>query len=252
MNRGRVIPTAEPFFFPGGRTGCLVIHGFTGAPREVRLLGEHMAKQGHTVLGVRLSGHATDPKDLLRARWQDWVTDVEDGWNMLSGCTDRIIPMGLSMGGALSLMLAARFTVAGVVAMSAPYQLPSDWRLPYAEIFSRVQPSVPKGLPDWQNPQLAVGHVDYPSYPTRAIAELRDLLEEMRRRLPQVTAPTLLIYSKNDGSVRVDDRHAELIMEGLGSARKSVEWVENSGHVITEDAERDRVFALAARFVESL
>ena len=30
---------AEPFFLPGGRHGVLLIHGFTGLPAELRLLG---------------------------------------------------------------------------------------------------------------------------------------------------------------------------------------------------------------------
>ena len=29
----------EPFYFPGNKTGCLLIHGFTGSPGEMRPLG---------------------------------------------------------------------------------------------------------------------------------------------------------------------------------------------------------------------
>jgi carboxylesterase len=49
-----LIKTTEPFFFPGNDTGCLLIHGFTGAPTEMRPLGEFLAGKGYTVLGVRL------------------------------------------------------------------------------------------------------------------------------------------------------------------------------------------------------
>ena len=31
---------AKPFFFKGGSEGVLLIHGYTGAPGEMRLLGE--------------------------------------------------------------------------------------------------------------------------------------------------------------------------------------------------------------------
>ena len=41
---------AEPFLLPGGRHGVLLIHGFTGLPAELRLLGEHLNAQGFTVL----------------------------------------------------------------------------------------------------------------------------------------------------------------------------------------------------------
>src|SRR3974377_2317290 len=82
-------PPAEPFFFPGGPTGCLLVHGFTGAPKEMRWLGEYLAGQGHTVLGVRLAAHATRPEDMHRASWQDWVASVEDGWNLLCSAICR-------------------------------------------------------------------------------------------------------------------------------------------------------------------
>ncbi|NTV37277.1 MAG: carboxylesterase, partial [Anaerolineaceae bacterium] len=54
--------TAEPFLLPGGKVGCLLIHGFTGTPKEMRWWGEDLAGRGYTVLAPRLAGHATTPK----------------------------------------------------------------------------------------------------------------------------------------------------------------------------------------------
>lgn len=59
----QIIPTTEPFFFQGGRTGVLLLHGFTGTPKEVRWMGEDLQKHGYTVLGIRLHGHATHPDE---------------------------------------------------------------------------------------------------------------------------------------------------------------------------------------------
>jgi carboxylesterase len=247
-----IIQTAEPFFFPGDETGCLLVHGFTGTPKEMRWLGEYLAGQGRTVLGIRLAGHATCPDDMLRVRWQDWLASVEDGWHLLSGCTRRIFVLGLSMGGVLSLRFAAQFPVAGVVAMSTLHHLPPDRRLPYINALSQVQPRIAKGPSDWHDPEAERVHVDYPDYPTRALAELRDLLAEMRASLPQVTAPTLLIYSRQDGSVRPEEGHADLIHNALGSKQKSVFWVEGSGHVITRDAARSTIFQTASQFVDHI
>jgi len=249
MKYPRLIPTAEPFFYPGGQTGCLLVHGFTGTPKEMHWLGEYLAGKGHTVLGVRLAGHATQPKDMLRVRWEDWVASVEDGWRMLCDCTDRVVIMGLSMGGILSLLFAAHYPIAGVVALSTPHHLPPDPRLPFVEILSYIKPSVPKGPPDWRDPAVAQQHVDYPDYPTRAVAELRDLLVEMRSALPEVKVPVMLIYSKADLSIQSEDRHMEQIYASLGSQDKQVLWVENSGHVITEDAKREQVFQAIAGFI---
>jgi len=47
----QIIPKTEPFFFPGGRTGILLTHGFTGAPKEMRWMGEYLNRQDIPVWG---------------------------------------------------------------------------------------------------------------------------------------------------------------------------------------------------------
>lgn len=242
-----LIPTAEPFFFPGGSTGVLLVHGFTGTPKEMRWMGEYLAGQGHTVLGVRLAGHATRPADMVRMRWQDWLASVEDGWHLLNGVVQRIFLAGLSMGGALALLFASRYPVAGVVAMSTPYALPDDPRLRFIKVLRWVTPRVPKGPSDWRNLEAARDHVDYPAYPARAIAELRDLLAAMRAALPEVRTPVLLVHSRDDAGI--DPRNMQLIYDHLGSRDKEMFFVQDCGHVVTREPERDRIFQETERFI---
>lgn len=244
-----LMPTAEPFFFPGGRIGCLLVHGFTGTPKEMLWLGEYLARQGHSVLGVRLAAHATQPEDMPRARWHDWLASVEDGWHILSGITDQIIVLGLSMGGVLALILAARYPVAGIVAMSTPHHLSHDPRLRIIKPLSLLQPFRAKGSPDYFEPEAFSDHICYPVDPTRSYAELSALLVEMRAALPKISAPVQLINSRQDSVVTEQERHMELIYEALGSQDKQMLWIENSSHVITRDAQRQTVFRIAADFI---
>lgn len=242
-----IIPTAEPFFFPGDRIGCLLVHGFTGAPKEMRWMGEYLSEQGYTVLGVRLAGHATRMEDMMRMQWQDWLASVEDGYNLLKGCVDQIFMIGLSMGGILSLLFASHYPVSGVVAMSTPYTLPDDPRLPFLRWLSWLMPTVNKGPSDWHNPDAAKDHVDYPYLPTRGIIQLRDLLAEMRQALPSVRAPALIIHSRQDGGV--PPHNAEQIFAALASPVKELYWVENSGHVITREPDRLLAFTKVDEFI---
>jgi carboxylesterase len=245
-----LLTSAEPFFFPGGRTACLLVHGFTGTPKEMRWMGEALAREGHTVLGIRLPGHACSPEDMLRTRWEDWLLAVEDGWHMLRGAADHIFVLGLSMGGVLSLLFASRFPVTGVVAMSTPYSLPSDRRLPFIGFLRYFKPRVMKGAPDWCDPLAGKEHVDYPFYPTLSIIELRDLLEEFRISLPNISAPVLLIHSRKDATVKPDSMAR--IYERLGSRKKDLLWVDNSNHVITREPDREYVFAEACRWIQAV
>ena len=213
-------------------------------------MGEYLAGEGHTVLGIRLAGHATCMQDMVRTRWPDWVASVEDGWHILNGAAQRVFVIGLSMGGVLALLFASRYPVAGVIAMSTPFALPDDPRLPFIKLLSWFQPRTQKGPPDWQDPEAAREHVSYADYPTRSIAELRDLLAAMRLALPAVTAPALLMHSRQDGGV--DPTDMERIHAALGSQDKRMLWLDNCGHVITREPERQRVFEAAARFIRQM
>src|SRR5574341_92283 len=121
-------PHGQPFFFRGGPTGCLLVHGFTGAPGEMRWLGEYLAAQGHTVLGVRLTGHGTSPEDLTQVTWRHWLGCAVDGWQILRDQCERVFVMGLSMGGMTAINIAAEFPAAGIVPLSTPIRLKLDWR----------------------------------------------------------------------------------------------------------------------------
>lgn len=250
-----IIPTAEPFFFPGGQVGCLLVHGFTGTPKEMRWLGEYLAGRGHSVLGVRLTGHATQVEDMLRTRWEDWLASVEDGYRYLSGIADQIYVIGLSLGGVLSLTFASGnltpgCPVAGVVAMAAPHHLPVDPRLARMyRVVGLFKKTIPKGPGDWKDKEAEKLQASYPVNPIRAGLEVNLLIYEMITGLPMVTAPALLIYSKDDQTVRPEERHAEQIYEKLGSQVKKLVWIENSGHVLTRDLQRETVFKAVADFI---
>jgi carboxylesterase len=248
----QIIPGAEPFLFNGGSSGCLLIHGFTGTPHEMCLLGEHLSDEGYTVLGIRLAGHATRKEDMARMRWQDWLADVEDGCNLLRSNCERIILMGLSMGGILALTYAARQSVDGLVIMATPHHLPPDIRVPILKPLSLFIPYIKKGPPQWADMQAYAAQLSYAEEPLRSMAEVSDLLAVMRAGLPQVNAPALLIYSRNDPTVPVAGGHAQAILAALGSQRKELQWIEGSGHILTRDARREEVFRAAAAFTHSI
>jgi carboxylesterase len=242
-----VMQGAEPFFFPGGRTGCLLIHGFTGTPREMLWMGEYLSKKGFTVLGIRLAGHATNPEDMRRSRWHDWIASVEDGITLLHGACDKVYTVGLSMGGALSLIAARRYKVNGAIAISTPYDLPHDWRMPFIKPLSLIIRNVGKGQPDWQNPEAARDHAEYPYYPSASILELKGLLAEMRAGLDDIKLPVMLVHSKMDRSIAIENLGR--IYQTLGTDDKSKLTVEHSGHVIVREPDRELVFRATVDFI---
>ena len=242
----------EPFFYPGDRdVGCLLTHGFTGAPEEMRWMGEYLGNQGITSLGVRLFGHATEPADMNRARSHDWVASVEDGYHMLRSLVSKIFVVGLSAGGALSLLMARDFPVGGVVVMSTPPWFPEQrvrQLRPILPLVSKIwRFASPDGQSDWHDMEAEQKQVHYPVFPVRATAELNDLLDEMRETLDQVTVPALLIYSKGDGAIPPES--GQVMYDRLGSTDKELLWLTESGHNIPRDASRQVAFEAAAAFI---
>ena len=251
-----IIPTAQPFLLPGqpDQPACLLIHGFTSAPKEMRWMGEYLNQQGFTCLGVRLAGHATRPEDMIRSRYTDWIASVEDGYNLLRGLSDNIFLVGLSMGGVLSLLMSTRLEVQGVVAMSTLNQLPVDYPAWAMKLLSKVMPYNAKSDEDsgsgWFDQDAYAGHVSYPKNPVRSAAELKALLNELNTTLPKVSVPVLLIHSKDDAYVSPENMPR--IYARLGTQDKEMLWVTGSGHVVTRDAAREQVFAAASAFIRRI
>ena len=248
------ISGCEPFYFEGGLTGALLIHGFTGTPREMRWMGEYLAARGLTVLGLRLAGHATTPEDMDRTTWRDWWGSVKDGYAELSRRCEQVFVMGLSLGGMLTLHLGAHYPgVAGLVAMSAPGKPMADDAVRLPETLdenARFLPPGEEGESDFQDRRVAEEwHKSYDLTPIRCIFGLFEFSRHLHDDLPDVRAPLLLIHSRLDQGVPPDNMP---YIHGLvASTGKEMVWLERSGHVVTEDYDKETVFARAYSFVQA-
>jgi len=253
----QIIPTAEPFFLLGdsSKPACLLIHGFTGTPKEMRWMGEFLNGQGYTCLGIRLAGHATDPEDMIRSRWTDWVASVEDGYQLLRGVSNDIFLVGLSMGGILALLMSTRLVprVKGVIAMSTPSRLPTDYPIWFIELMSRVVRYRPKSKEPpgsgWFDKAVYKDHVAYAKNPVRSTAELKKLILEMRAALPKVNVPVLLMHSKDERYI-LSDNAEDIYAELTNASDKTKIYLTGSGHVLPRDASREQVFQSALEFIQ--
>src|SRR5262249_36542029 len=86
-------PDAAPFSLgpPQAEAGVLVLHGFTGSPFEMRLLGEFLAGRGWAVEGPCLAGHGGTTADLAATGWSDWVESADRALNQLRGRAQKIV-----------------------------------------------------------------------------------------------------------------------------------------------------------------
>ena len=252
------MPGAEPRLVLGKRRiGVLLVHGFVGTPAEIQPLIDSVAAEGYTVLSVRLSGHGTHVRDMQHTRWTDWVMDVEDGLQILSGLCDEIVLCGFSMGGTLSLLTAARhLQVKAVIAIESPLRMLPEWLvvplhllsflLPVIDPLPIVKPFMSIGKRE-EIDQMIAASIGYHQFATRGFAEILKLLRYARKHMASVTAPALLIHSKSDDVV--DFANVNLIAESISSTSIQTLFLEKSRHNVILGPEAPLVIQAVVSFL---
>lgn len=249
-----VMEDGRPFFFEGGKTGMLLIHGFTGTTSSMRPMGDYMASKGLTVLGPRLPGHGTDVRDMGRHGHKDWIAAVETALAELQGVCDRIFVSGLSMGGILTLYLGEQHSdsLAGIIPISSPVCRlapgAQNYMLPLVPVLKHVIRTFPGPGNDLADPDVT--EVAYDRLHTRALHELVKLARCVDNNLGRVTVPIRVFHSRQDHVVPA--LNAEHILEHVGSADKKLIWLENSYHVSTLDFDKGRIFEESLRFIDEV
>lgn len=214
------------FFLSGGRTGCLLLHGFTSTPAELRPLGEALHRAGYTVHAPLLPGHGTVPEDLLNVKYEDWIEGAQQGLNRLKQTCSSVVVIGHSMGGLLALQMAARNRVSAVVTIAAALKIANPllclaWLVKYFRPYIGPEP---KQRP----PEVQQYLLHYTRFPTAAAAEVYSLASHTRAILPHITAPALIIQTRDDQTVKPES--AAVIYAKISSRRKECFWMKEGTH----------------------
>ncbi len=250
MSEAQVMQGAEPFFFKGSEVGCLVSHGFTGTTQSMRFLGEFLATEGGlTVVGPRLKGHGTSVEDMAQSTAEDWIRSVEAALQTLHEECSQIFITGLSMGGTLTLYMAAMYpdVFKGAIPINGAVFVnnPDLAGLAFMDNAPAAVPGVGGDIKKPDVPELA-----YENVPVPAIRQIYALMSVTRELLPRVTCPTLVFQSRDDHVVIPDN--APFIMENIGAEDKRLFWLENSFHVATLDNDKELIASETLKFIQQL
>ena len=245
-----IISGAESFFLKGNSHGVLLIHGFTGNPAEMLLLGQHLHSKNFTVLGIRLAGHGTSEDDLIRMTREDWINSALDGFSILNGCCDKISVIGASMGGLIALNLSILRKLNQLVTLAAPIFIDESLRLELLPSREKSYGQYVKQPPrELKDVPPAVNRV-YRLMPLISVHELIDLITNTKKILSKVTVPTLILHGKEDHTAKVES--ANYIYENIASSQKQIRLIDNMGHLLPLREGREKVFELAADFLNSI
>jgi carboxylesterase len=232
--------------------GALLLHGGGDTPEVFAGLARHLHAHGFSVRVPLLSGHGRALSALSSASAARWHEEVERELLSMRAAHDWVGVVGLSLGGALAISLAADHGDVPALVLLAPYlEMPRGireiaarsgwwgWLLPYVSSRSRGS------IRDREAAERALGHGILPPSALRAFY---DVVNDAVSVLGRVCSPTLVVHSRNDN--RTSATSAERRFSQLGSAEKRLEWVEESAHVITVDYGHERVFQLTSDWLE--
>jgi carboxylesterase len=236
-----------------GAPAVLLLHGAGDTPQTLRYLAAALHVRGFHVSAPLLPGHGRSVGDFARVTADQLSEAAQSSYNALTRAHEWVGIIGLSMGGALAAQLAANNGDLPALGLIAPYlamprtieraaRLAWLWGLFVPVVRSDEGVSIVDPLERERN--LAYG-VFTP-------AALGALYRTMRRAvdaLPRVTAPTLVIQSRQDNRIAPSD--AERAFARLGAREKRLEWITGAGHVITVDHGHERVATMMTAWMRA-
>ncbi len=238
---------SKSFFFEGNNQVCLLIHGYTGTPGHMRYLGEFLHnKGGYTVSAPLLPGHGTTLEEMERCDENDWLNAIEEEYKKLSQKYDKIYLLGLSMGGVLSLILAENYQVNKVVSISAPIKIHNKlaYLTPVLKHFKRFDGDKTEMIQNKEDEY----DIYYGAKPLKTVPSLLKLMRIAKNNLEKITAPTLVIQSDDDRTVKPES--AKIIYEKISSKNKEILWLDTGGHVVTINDVKEQIHQKILDFLE--
>jgi carboxylesterase len=263
------LPDAS-FYYTGGSAAVLLVHGLTGTPTEMRLLGKGLANAGFTVYGAQLAGHCGTEEDLLRTDWPDWYASVEAAYARLRERHQIVLVAGLSMGAILAMHLAARHPgeIRGLGLLSTTLKY-DGWAIPRLSfllplflhtplgLHYRFVENYPYGIKDDRLRQRVVTNMTAGNSAEagnlgmtgNSLRQLLALVALVKREMPLIRTPALIIHSANDDVA--SKKNALYLERHLGGPKRLI-LLEDSYHMITVDKQRNDVIRAVVDYFTSM
>ena len=245
---------AAPFTMPGTRPGgVLLLHGYNDSPQSLRAMARMINARGWTVRVPALPGHGRTLQEFAASRADAWIASARAELRALQGTHAEVAVGGLSMGGAIALLLAAETPSVRAVVTFAPY-LHASVPLPLLAAIAPLMALRARWIPGGggrsvRDPVAAAAMIAYRRSTPRLLVQLAQVVHRVRRTLGAVHQPVLVLQSREDN--RIPMGSATEAFARIGSTDKTLQWSSGSGHVVTVDYGYEKIGTAAADWLET-
>lgn len=230
----------------------LLLHGFGDTPQTLGYLARYLHERGYDVRVPLLPGHGRDIAAFDASSHQMWIDAAWAELFAMRARYDWAAIAGLSMGGAIAVLLAAELRDLPSLVLLAPYlEMPVHARIAAAthRFWSgRVGAFRAGSVQSIHDASERAANLAYGELTGRALNQLRLVVDQARAALPRVTAPTIIIQSVEDNRIRPEV--ARRALASLGCVARELVLTRGAGHIITVDHGREQVFEHVQHWLE--
>jgi len=251
MDKNSRFDTNNYEFNTESKNGIYLIHGFTNSTYEVKMLAEYLSKKGYHTVAENLPGHGTTVEECNRVKYTDWITFIQKGVAKLASTCDKIHIIGSSMGAVLTLHLSTIFPVDSIVVIAPVFQFKSEFKARIlVPLFNNFIPLTKKSS-QYSNSNN-IEFYGYTYYPNRALNEFRKLTNVVRKKLPNIKCPTLMLFSKADQTCIMDNY--DIVNSSIGTSTKENLILDKTSHTMLDDQsyidEHQLIYATINQFID--
>lgn len=248
-----VIIGAEAREFAGSPTRALLLfHGYNDSPQSLAGVAERIAREGGwTVRLPLLAGHGRTLREFDAWTPEEVLAAAREEYRALCERFPTVAIGGLSMGGAIAMILAAEVSASAVVLYAPMLFEPTPmkwvrWSSGIWTLFTRYVSG--GGSRSIHDPDAMRRIIAYGASTRRSVLTLDRLAQACEVALPKVEEPVLIIQSREDN--RLPMAQSELAFSRIGSRDLTVEWRTGAGHVLTVDFGWEEVAMQTVRWLD--
>jgi carboxylesterase len=212
-----------------------------GTPDIFRVLMRAAYEHGFSVMSVLLPGHGAPAMEFAKARMSDWETHIKTELDKY-GHYDQIDLVGHSIGGLLALLVSldTGYKIGRAVLLFTPLKVylinPFALLTRFRTHIGRKDDEISKAYRD-----LVSVRCGFPAYVMclNVLLQPHKLMRTVKKRLGEITIPTLVIHSKNDETASF--KSSKLFDKGLIHSRHKIITLNDSYHTYLTRGDWERI-----------